>query len=85
MDQIKEISTQSVNEQEKQLASKALHEFRNFHYEECTQLLKKLSDVRSNDGRVTINKAVAEFYQSNCCKTDELRKQLAAAKKQVSI
>ncbi len=83
-DQNKENSP-AVNEQEKQIASKALHEFRNSHYDECIQLLKKLSDLRSNDGRVTINKAVADFYQSNCCKTDELRKQLTTAKKQVCV
>eukprot|EP00794_Sanderia_malayensis_P019107 gene19107-21023_t len=82
-DQGKENSTPTVSEQEKQLASKALQEFRNSHFEECIQLLKKLSDARSNDGRVLVNRAVADFYQSNCCKTDELRKQLAAAKKQL--
>ena len=82
-DQNKENISLAVSEQEQQLASRALNEFRNGRYDDCLQLLRKLAEVKPNDSRISINKVVTEFYQSGCCKTDELRKQLAIAKKQV--
>lgn len=82
-DQNKENISLAVSEQEQQLASRALNEFRNGRYDDCLQLLRKLAEVKPNDSRISINKVVTEFYQSGCCKTDELRKQLAIAKKQL--
>ena len=72
-------------ELEQNLASQALNEFKNSRLEECLSLLKMLSDLRPNDARIVLNKTVAEYYQSNCCKTDELRKQILNVKKQVVI
>ena len=71
------------SEQEKQLSNQALNEFKNSKYDECLGFLKKLAELRPNDSRILLNKAITEFYQSNCCKTDELRKQIGVVKKHV--
>ncbi|XP_065065150.1 CCR4-NOT transcription complex subunit 10-like [Rhopilema esculentum] len=72
------------SEQEKQLSHQALNEFKNSKFDECLGFLKKLGELRPNDSRILLNKAITEFYQSNCCKTDELRKQIGVVKKQLS-
>ena len=75
--------TSSVSEQEQQIASQALNDFRNAKFDDCLHHLKRLHELKPSDARISLNKIIAEFYQSSCCKTDELRKQLSLAKKQV--
>ena len=73
----------SDSELEQSLSSQALVEFKNSRFNECLLLLKKLLDLKPNDARILLNKTVADYYQSNFCKTDELRKQILIVKKQV--
>ena len=80
-DQVKD--NPSDSEKEQNLANQAHSKFGQSSYEECIILLRKLSDLRPTDARILLNKSIAEYYQSHCCRTDELRKQLAAVKKQV--
>ena len=78
----KEISSDS--ELEQNLSNQALNEFKSSRFDECLILLKRLLDLKPNDARILLNKTVAEYYQSNFCKTDELRKQILTVKKQVT-
>ena len=75
----------NITEQERYFSSHALNEFKQRRYDSCSNMLRKLADLRPNDPRVLVNRAVVDYYQSGLCKTDEFRKQLAIAKKQVSI
>ena len=80
--QRKENSTDS--EMEQNLSGQALTEFKSSRFDECLSLLKKLLDLKPNDARILLNKTVAEYYQSNFCRTDELRKHISIVKKQVA-
>jgi len=74
----------SDGELEQSLSNQALIEFKHSRFNECLLLLKKLLDLKPNDARILLNRTVADYYQSNFCKTDELRKQLLIVKKQLS-
>ena len=75
---------QTISDQDHQLASSAITQFKAEKYDTCLQQLKRLSELRQHDARVAANKAVVEYYVSKLCKTDEFMKQLGAAKKQVT-
>ncbi|CAH1971240.1 unnamed protein product [Acanthoscelides obtectus] len=66
-----------VSDQEKDLAQNALAEFKKKNYAACLQCINKLEN-RSNDLRVAHNKAVAEFFKSDCKKTEQFQKNLTA-------
>nr|CAH7758857.1 unnamed protein product [Callosobruchus chinensis] len=66
-----------VSDQEKDLAQNALAEFKKKNYAACLQCINKLEN-RSNDLRVTHNKAVVEFFKSDCKRTDQFQKNLSA-------
>lgn len=77
------VTSVGVTDEERGLASDAHVEFENKQYDECLTALDKLAEMRQKDGKVKHNKCVALFYQSNCTKTDEFKKNLQLVRKQV--
>ena len=73
----------TITEQDRQIAKSAFGLFKQKSYDECLEQLKRLSELRPYDARVTGNKSIVEYYLSNFSKTDEFIKQINGAKKQV--
>lgn len=75
----------NITDQERQLAGNATNEYQHSKNESCLQLLKRLSDHRPHDARVSSNKALVEYKLTNFSKTDEYIKQMNAARKQLEF
>ena len=72
-----------VTDEERGLASDAHVKFESKQFDESLSALDKLAEMRPKDGKVHHNRCVTQFYQSNCTKTDEFKKNLQAVRKQV--
>lgn len=57
-------ASNSVSEQERELAREALCEFVRADYEACSAILEKLETLRPQDLKVTHNKIISDFYRS---------------------
>ncbi|CAG9821316.1 unnamed protein product [Phaedon cochleariae] len=73
-----------VTDQERDIAQNAISEFKKKNYIACLQFLNKLEN-RNNDLKVIHNKAILEFYKSDCKKTDLLQKNLTTICNQFQI
>ncbi|XP_014206690.1 CCR4-NOT transcription complex subunit 10 isoform X2 [Copidosoma floridanum] len=56
--------TPEENEQERELAQRALHEYNKSNYEECSKILGQLERLRPHDLKVTHNKLIVDFEKS---------------------
>lgn len=55
------------------------------NYNACNQQLEKLERSLNNNFKLLHNKAVTDFYESNCQNVDELRKALQFLNSQVRV
>ena len=60
-----------VTEKERDLAQQAQAEFDKGNYPACVGNLNRLTGSRADDPKVSLNKAVAEYWLSEFRKTDE--------------
>ncbi|XP_008546859.1 CCR4-NOT transcription complex subunit 10 [Microplitis demolitor] len=77
----KELSSNSsvmITEQERELATSALNEFKKRNYVNCLTFLNKLESLRPKDLKVMHNKIIVEYYKSDLMKTELARKSLNA-------
>uniref|UniRef100_A0A8C4R381 CCR4-NOT transcription complex subunit 10 n=1 Tax=Eptatretus burgeri TaxID=7764 RepID=A0A8C4R381_EPTBU len=72
-----------VNLQEKEVSRNAHEAFETGQYDACLTYLAQLQELRKDDTKVMLNKAVAEFYKSGQTTTDEFRHALTTIKSQV--
>uniref|UniRef100_UPI00358FC8C4 CCR4-NOT transcription complex subunit 10 isoform X2 n=1 Tax=Myxine glutinosa TaxID=7769 RepID=UPI00358FC8C4 len=72
-----------VNLQEKEISRNANEAFEAGQYDSCLTYLAQLQELRKDDAKVMLNKAVAEFYKSGQTATDEFRHALTTIKSQV--
>ncbi|XP_064410973.1 CCR4-NOT transcription complex subunit 10 isoform X1 [Latimeria chalumnae] len=76
-------SSSVITDQEKELASNALQAFLCGNYDTCLQHLGRLQEINKDDYKMTLNKAVAEFYKSGQTTTDTLKQTLNHLKNQI--
>jgi len=65
-----------VTERERDMAQQTQVEFDKGNYSACVSILNKLTGSRPDDPKVTLNKAVAEYYQCEFRKTDDFKRVL---------
>ncbi|XP_043922578.1 CCR4-NOT transcription complex subunit 10 [Protopterus annectens] len=76
-------TTSRITDQEKELAANAYQAFMCASYEQCLQCLGRLQELSKDDYKITLNKAVTEFYKSGQTITDNLKQTLNQLKSQV--
>ncbi|KAI0221541.1 CCR4-NOT transcription complex subunit 10-A [Lamellibrachia satsuma] len=69
-------NTRPVTERDRDLAQQTQAEFDKGNYSACVSILNKLTSSRTDDPKVALNKAVAEYYQCEFRKTDEFKRVL---------
>ena len=70
------MSSQTVSDEERQLAAQAQQEFENGKYDACAATLSKLTSKLGTDAKILHNKALVEYCKSKFTRTDEFRKAL---------
>ena len=63
-----------VTDRDRDLAQQTQAEFDKGNYSACVSILNKLTSSRTDDPKVALNKAVAEYYQYEFRKTDEFKR-----------
>uniref|UniRef100_A0A8C9WCI7 CCR4-NOT transcription complex subunit 10 n=1 Tax=Scleropages formosus TaxID=113540 RepID=A0A8C9WCI7_SCLFO len=81
--EMKHDSTSGITDQEKELASNAYDAFTTGNYDESLKHLSSLQELNKEDYKISMNKAVAEFYKSGQMTTDCLKQALTAMKHQI--
>lgn len=76
--------TANLTDQELDWAQQALAEYEQKNYKSCLQHLNLLEEVRPNDPKVKLNKAIAEYYDNGLCTTDKFQKSFNDVCKQVA-
>uniref|UniRef100_A0A8C9W3J7 CCR4-NOT transcription complex subunit 10 n=1 Tax=Scleropages formosus TaxID=113540 RepID=A0A8C9W3J7_SCLFO len=74
--EMKHDSTSGITDQEKELASNAYDAFTTGNYDESLKHLSSLQELNKEDYKISMNKAVAEFYKSGQMTTDCLKQAL---------
>ncbi|XP_076137232.1 CCR4-NOT transcription complex subunit 10 isoform X2 [Alosa pseudoharengus] len=74
---------ESNADQEKEMASNAHEAFTAGKYDECLMHLESLQDLNKEDYKISMNKAIAEFYRSGQTTTGTLKQTLTTLKSQV--
>ncbi|XP_041963300.1 CCR4-NOT transcription complex subunit 10 isoform X2 [Alosa alosa] len=74
---------ESNADQEKEMASNAHEAFTAGKYDECLMHLESLQDLNKEDYKISMNKAIAEFYKSGQTTTGTLKQTLMTLKSQV--
>uniref|UniRef100_A0A8C9SWP3 CCR4-NOT transcription complex subunit 10 n=1 Tax=Scleropages formosus TaxID=113540 RepID=A0A8C9SWP3_SCLFO len=72
---MKHDSTSGITDQEKELASNAYDAFTTGNYDESLKHLSSLQELNKEDYKISMNKAVAEFYKSGQMTTDYVSNQ----------
>ncbi|XP_031432585.1 CCR4-NOT transcription complex subunit 10 isoform X3 [Clupea harengus] len=76
-------SSPGISDQEKEMASNAHEAFTAGKYDESLMRLQSLQELNKDDYKISMNKAVAEFYKSGQTTTGTLKQTLMALKSQV--
>ncbi|XP_041963303.1 CCR4-NOT transcription complex subunit 10 isoform X5 [Alosa sapidissima] len=77
------VSSPGISDQEKEMASNAHEAFTAGKYDECLMHLESLQDLNKEDYKISMNKAIAEFYKSGQTTTGTLKQTLMTLKSQV--
>ncbi|XP_071777449.1 CCR4-NOT transcription complex subunit 10 isoform X2 [Centroberyx gerrardi] len=72
-----------MTDQEKEMAASAYEAFTAGKYDESLKHLETLQELNKEDYKITMNKAIAEFYKSGQSTTGTLKQTLMAMKNQV--
>ncbi|XP_062395604.1 CCR4-NOT transcription complex subunit 10 isoform X1 [Sardina pilchardus] len=78
-----DVSSPGISDQEKEMASNAHEAFTGAKYDECLMHLESLQDLNKEDYKISMNKAIAEFYKSGQTTTGTLKQTLMTLKSQV--
>ncbi|MFT7811723.1 CCR4-NOT transcription complex subunit 10-like [Arapaima gigas] len=81
--EMKHDSSSGITDQEKELASNAYDAFMAGNYDESLKHLASLQELNKEDYKISMNKAIADFYKSGHTTTDTLKQALTAMKHQV--
>uniref|UniRef100_A0A665TLE5 CCR4-NOT transcription complex subunit 10 n=1 Tax=Echeneis naucrates TaxID=173247 RepID=A0A665TLE5_ECHNA len=76
-------SSPGMTDQEKEMAASAYESFLAGKYEESFKHLEALQELNKEDYKITMNKAIVEFYKSGQTTTGTLKQTLMAMKNQV--
>ncbi|XP_063055756.1 CCR4-NOT transcription complex subunit 10 isoform X2 [Engraulis encrasicolus] len=76
-------SSPGISDQEKEMASNAHEAFTAGKYDECMTHLDSLQELNKEDYKISLNKAVTEFYKSGQTTTGTLKQTLMTLKSQV--
>uniref|UniRef100_UPI003AAB58C5 CCR4-NOT transcription complex subunit 10 isoform X2 n=1 Tax=Centroberyx gerrardi TaxID=166262 RepID=UPI003AAB58C5 len=76
-------SSPGMTDQEKEMAASAYEAFTAGKYDESLKHLETLQELNKEDYKITMNKAIAEFYKSGQSTTGTLKQTLMAMKNQV--
>uniref|UniRef100_A0A665T1A8 CCR4-NOT transcription complex subunit 10 n=1 Tax=Echeneis naucrates TaxID=173247 RepID=A0A665T1A8_ECHNA len=77
-------SSPGMTDQEKEMAASAYESFLAGKYEESFKHLEALQELNKEDYKITMNKAIVEFYKSGQTTTGTLKQTLMAMKNQVT-
>ncbi|XP_016334266.1 CCR4-NOT transcription complex subunit 10-like, partial [Sinocyclocheilus anshuiensis] len=77
------ISSPGISDQEKETASNAFEAFKAGSYDESLKHLDSLQELNKEDYKITINKAITEFYKSGQTTTSTLKQTLMTLKNQM--
>uniref|UniRef100_A0A4W3IUQ9 CCR4-NOT transcription complex subunit 10 n=1 Tax=Callorhinchus milii TaxID=7868 RepID=A0A4W3IUQ9_CALMI len=72
-----------IADQEKELAFGAYQAYASGNFDTCHQYLRRLQELNKDDYKITLNKAVMDFYKNGQISTDSLRQTLNQLKNQV--
>ncbi|XP_059196175.1 CCR4-NOT transcription complex subunit 10 isoform X2 [Centropristis striata] len=76
-------SSPGMTDQEKEIAANAYEAFSTGKYDESFKHLEALQDLNKEDYKISMNKAIVEFYKSSQTTTGTLKQTLMAMKNQV--
>uniref|UniRef100_A0A8C5DXK9 CCR4-NOT transcription complex subunit 10 n=1 Tax=Gouania willdenowi TaxID=441366 RepID=A0A8C5DXK9_GOUWI len=74
-----------MTDQEREMAASAYEAFMAQKYDECFKHLTSLQELNKDDYKISLNKAVVEFYKSNQTTTGTLKQTMMSMKNQVHI
>uniref|UniRef100_A0A673MY98 CCR4-NOT transcription complex subunit 10 n=1 Tax=Sinocyclocheilus rhinocerous TaxID=307959 RepID=A0A673MY98_9TELE len=77
------ISSPGISDQEKETASNAFEAFKAGSYDESLKHLDSLQELNKEDYKITMNKAITEFYKSGQTTTSTLKQTLMTLKNQM--
>ncbi|XP_026139946.1 CCR4-NOT transcription complex subunit 10-like isoform X1 [Carassius auratus] len=77
------ISSPGVSDQEKEMASSAFEAFKAGSYDESLKQLDSLQELNKEDYKITMNKAITDFYKSGQTTTSTLKQTLMTLKNQM--
>ncbi|XP_016119956.1 CCR4-NOT transcription complex subunit 10-like, partial [Sinocyclocheilus grahami] len=77
------ISSPGVSDQAKETASNAFEAFKAGSYDESLKHLGSLQELNKEDYKITLNKAITEFYKSGQTTTSTLKQTLMTLKNQM--
>uniref|UniRef100_A0A671LL66 CCR4-NOT transcription complex subunit 10 n=1 Tax=Sinocyclocheilus anshuiensis TaxID=1608454 RepID=A0A671LL66_9TELE len=78
-----DISSPGISDQEKETASNAFEAFKAGSHDESLKHLDSLQELNKEDYKVTMNKAITEFYKSGQTTTSTLKQTLITLKNQM--
>ncbi|XP_043117844.1 CCR4-NOT transcription complex subunit 10 isoform X2 [Puntigrus tetrazona] len=77
------ISSPGISDQEKEMATNAFEAFKTGSYDESLKHLDSLQELNKEDYKITMNKAITEFYKSGQTTTSTLKQTLMTLKNQM--
>ncbi|KAF4103533.1 CCR4-NOT transcription complex subunit 10 isoform X5 [Onychostoma macrolepis] len=77
------ISSPGISDQEKEMASNAFEAFKAGSYDESLKHLDSLQELNKEDYKITMNKAITEFYKSGQATSSTLKQTLMTLKNQM--
>ncbi|KAI2655554.1 CCR4-NOT transcription complex subunit 10 [Labeo rohita] len=77
------VSSPGVSDQEKEMATNAFEAFKAGSYDESLKHLDSLQELNKEDYKITMNKAITEFYKSGQTTTSTLKQTLMTLKNQM--
>ncbi|XP_059423342.1 CCR4-NOT transcription complex subunit 10 isoform X1 [Carassius carassius] len=77
------ISSPGISDQEKEMASSAFEAFKAGSYDESLKHLDSLQELNKEDCKITMNKAITDFYKSGQTTTSTLKQTLMTLKNQM--
>uniref|UniRef100_A0A673HEM8 CCR4-NOT transcription complex subunit 10 n=1 Tax=Sinocyclocheilus rhinocerous TaxID=307959 RepID=A0A673HEM8_9TELE len=77
------VSSPGISDQEKEMATNAFEAFKAGSYDESLKHLDSLQELNKEDYKVTMNKAITEFYKSGQTTTSTLKQTLITLKNQM--
>ncbi|XP_067305903.1 CCR4-NOT transcription complex subunit 10 isoform X4 [Pseudorasbora parva] len=78
------ISSPGISDQEKEMATNAFEAFNTGSYDESLKHLDSLQELNKDDYKITMNKAITEFYKSGQTTTGTLKQMLMTLKNQMN-